>query len=82
MANFTVTFSNESQLAAGHEPTLHDVEVPVDFGFEITPETLEEYVERLCEFAAELWDEVDWELDEPGWEVVSITLPSGDVVDL
>lgn len=82
MANFIVVFSNETYTPAGQDPTLHNVTVPVDFGVEVTPEILEEYLEMLGLYATELWDEVDWTLDEPGWEIVAVELPSGDVVDL
>lgn len=82
MPNFTVTFSNETYTSAGQEPTLHDVVVPVDFGTEVTAANLDEYLEQLDLYATQVWDEVDWTLDEPGWEIVSVTLPNGEVVDL
>lgn len=82
MPNFTVVFSNESHVSAGQDPTEHEVVVPVDFGVEVTPETLEDYLELLGLYAEQVWDEVDWTLDEPGWEIVAVKLPSGEIVDL
>lgn len=80
-ANFTVVYTNANYADAGQEVEVR-VTVPVDFGAEVTPETLEDYLEQLVLFAEQMWDEVDWTLDEPGWDVVSVTLPGGDVVNL
>jgi hypothetical protein len=82
MPNFTVVFSNENYAPAGQDPTLHDVIVSVDFGIVVTPDVLEEYLDRLTEYATTEWSEVDWTLDEPGWEIVAVELPTGEVVDL
>ena len=82
MTNFIVTFSNEAYTAAGQESTEHGVLVPVDFGTEVTGANLEDYLEQLGLYAEQIWDEVDWTLDEPGWEIVAVELPNGEVVDL
>jgi hypothetical protein len=82
VANFIVVFSNETYTPAGQDPVLHNVVVPVDFGVEVTADDLDEYVEQLGLYAMQVWDEVDWTLDEPGWEIVAVELPNGDVVDL
>lgn len=82
MPNFTVVFSNQSYTPAGQNPVLHNVVVPVDFGTEVTPDILEEYLEQLGLYAEHIWDEIDWTLDEPGWEIVAVELPGGEVVDL
>lgn len=86
MASYVVTFTNENYADSGLGLTAN-VTVPVDLGVEVTPDTLDEHVERLCELAVELWnvevaDGTDWDSDEPGWEVVTVTLPDGTVVDL
>lgn len=81
MADFVVIYRNTNVLGSGLD-TEARVTVPVDFGVEVTPETLEEYVELLALYAEQLWDEVDWTLDDPGWELVAVELPSGEVVEL
>lgn len=81
MADFVVIYRNTNVLGSGLD-TEARVTVPVDFGVEVTAETLEERVEQLDAYAAEIWDEVDWTLDDPGWELVAVELPSGEVVEL
>lgn len=78
---YVVVFTNENYAGSGLGMTAR-VTVPVDFGEPVTRDNLEEYVEQLLYFATQVWDEVDWTLDEPGWEPVSVELPNGEVVDL
>jgi hypothetical protein len=48
----------------------------------VTGANLEDYLAQLGLYAEQVWDEVDWTLDEPGWEIVAVELPNGEVVDL
>lgn len=81
MNEYVVTFTNASYVACTEEPAYENVTVvcnvePVDVADD--PDAASEVVQ----LATRTWDDVDWTLDEPGWEAVSVKLPDGEVVDL
>lgn len=93
MHEYVVTFTNAMYVDAGEEPAnvnvtvVSDVE-PVDVADD--PDVADVIVQlavHMWDAVATadpewLWDDVDWESDEPGWEAVLLQLPDGEVVDL
>lgn len=93
MNAYEVIFTNAAYVDAGEEPVNFTVTVTLDVepdDVAADADVADAVVERAIQMwdavaAADpewLWDDVDWDSDEPGWEAVLIHLPDGEVVDL
>lgn len=73
-----VTFANLSYVTPGGQHPTHEVELWTELPLERADLDFEE----LAAAAADVWTEVDWSADDPGWWVTSVTLPDGTVVTI